>query len=99
MKKAKIKELEKRGFKEIRIDIGDKVICDNCGMDYSDRTETGGFLIGSRGWCPSCEPETRKLLKQYNELGCITAECPPNMSHKDWILAWRKGRHLGIIRN
>jgi len=74
----------------VNLNVGDSVICDNCNADFSHRTESGGFLIGSRGWCPDCEAESRALLRRYNEEHLITATCPSDMSHRDWILSIRR---------
>lgn len=76
-------------FKVFRLDMGDKVICDNCNADVSNSPKSGGFIIGSRGWCPECESESRALLRKYGEEHLITAVCPADMSHADWIRSIR----------
>ena len=67
------------------LDPGDMVICDICGVDWTDSTKSGGFLRGSYAVCPDCEDGERKKLKFYGELHHIRATCPPKKSFADWV--------------
>lgn len=75
-----------------KIDIGNSVMCDSCNEDYSNSTESGGFLFGSYAYCPKCAtPERLKKIDEYGELSYIKGYCPPEMSYKDWVLSLRGG--------
>lgn len=73
----------------IIIDAGKTVICDMCNKDYSDSEAKGGILFGSKGVCPLCVPRMMPDIIAYNETQYIKAECPKDMSFKDWILTMR----------
>lgn len=74
---------------EINIDMENQVICDDCNEDWTNRPETGGFIFGSRGICPDCEPKWRKSIKETGEEWYIKAECPPNQSFYNFIMDYR----------
>ena len=67
-------------------DLGDTVLCDMCGDDYSDRTETGGILFGSKALCPSCAPKTEREAKKYREEHYIRGRCPEGMEYRRWVI-------------
>jgi hypothetical protein len=69
----------------IVIDPGRQVICDICSGDWTDRPESGGILVLSKGVCPDCTPRMLESIKKYNEEWSIKGECPKDMSHADWI--------------
>lgn len=73
------------------IDIGNTVICDWCGVDYTNSDAKGGVLFGSRGCCPVCEPEVVASAKRYNETNYIKGYCPEGMTFREWILQLRGG--------
>lgn len=73
-------------------DIGNTVMCDKCGEDYSNSDESGGFLFGSYAYCPKCAKEEIEGIREYREEGHIRAYCPDGKSFRDWILGdIRKG--------
>jgi hypothetical protein len=75
-----------------KIDVGNTVICDICGKDWTNRTETGGWLFASSAYCPDCAtPEKYQAIKGYHEEKYITALCPERLSFKDWVLSLRGG--------
>ncbi len=74
-----------------QIDIGNAVVCDCCNEDFTNSDEQGGFIMTARGVCPRCEPRMRASLKKYNEEHHIISECPPGMSHREYILRSRGG--------
>jgi hypothetical protein len=80
------------------IDIGNKVICDMCGEDWTNRTESGGFLFGSYGVCPTCAPDFLRKVKGYREEWNIRAWCPAGMSHRDWIIGLRGGNNKIVYK-
>lgn len=75
--------------KTITIDPGDKVYCDFCNIDFTDRDDTGGFLFGSKAVCPACEDEMLSTIEEYNEQHLIKAYCPKSYSFADWIRTMR----------
>ena len=70
-------------------DVGDVVICDLCGKDYTNSNACGGIIFGSKAVCPECLPEFMKGIKKYNEQHYIKATCPENVTFKDFILKHR----------
>ena len=74
-------------------DLGDSVICDICGADYTTSNESGGFLFGSYAYCPKCAVESLKTIHQYNEQKYIKEFCPPNLSFREWCLQLRAGEN------
>jgi hypothetical protein len=69
--------------------LGDSVVCDLCGDDYTERTDPGGFIFGSKAVCPTCEPQVMADVAQYGEQKYIRATCPPDTSFADFIRKWR----------
>ena len=41
------------------------VICDICKVDYTRKSEVGGFIIGETLICPKCSVGLLPVLKQY----------------------------------
>jgi hypothetical protein len=67
------------------------VICDmSCNQDWTNRPESGGFVMDSNGVCPDCAPRLRADLTKYGELDHIKKECPPDMSYADFIREVRR---------
>ena len=88
--------LRKRGKKvmiklESTQDIGNTVLCDMCNKDWTNSKISGGFLFGSNAVCPDCSDRIRASALHYNELSYIKAECPKDMSFKDWVVSLRCG--------
>lgn len=79
------------------IDIGDTVVCDSCNDDYTHSTESGGVLVGSYAYCPTCAPKTLADLKKYDEEHLLLATCPPEMSFHDWVMQIRNDDNRIII--
>lgn len=74
-----------------KIDVGDSVICDVCGQDYTDSNESGGLLFGSNAYCPKCAGEGLSKIRGYGEEKYIKGYCPKGVSFKDWVLSLRGG--------
>lgn len=72
-------------------DVGNSVICDFCGEDWTGRPETGGFLFQSKAVCPDCAKRMLPNIKQYNEEHFIRARCPEGASFYNWVLSLTKG--------
>lgn len=74
----------------IEYDLGDKVICDTCGTDFTLRTDAGGFIFESKGICPDCAPRFLKTVKLYEEEHFIKCMALPTVPFRDFIL-WYRG--------
>lgn len=72
-----------------RIKIGDNVFCDWCGEDWTDRTEQGGFMFGSKAACPDCAPTIRASAREHGEEHFIKSECPEDDAFSDWVREMR----------
>jgi hypothetical protein len=66
-------------------DIGDIVVCDYCNADYTNNDRSGGVLCGGV-LCPDCAIQT---IRDYPD--DIEAQCPPDLSFKEWVLRLRGG--------
>lgn len=73
------------------IDIGEEVICDVCGEDFTDSDALGGILFGSYAYCPDCSPGLLDRVKEYHEESHIKAVCPPGVTFREWVLQLRGG--------
>lgn len=69
----------------IKIDIGNRVVCDYCGADCTISPVSGGFVFGSYATCPTCAPKLEADAIKYGETELIRARCPSNMSFADWV--------------
>jgi hypothetical protein len=96
IKKFEEKKMEKE--KDIVINIGQHVFCDLCNEDYSNSEEKGGFIFMGKAFCPKCAPEQRKRIREYNESYLIQANCPHDMSFKEFVLRYRKGNNKIILK-
>ena len=67
------------------INVGDRVICDWCGQEWTDRPESGGLTFVSKACCPDCAPRIRADAAAGNETHHIRSECPPELSFADWV--------------
>ena len=76
------------------IEIGDTVFCDACNEDYTNNDlATGGFIFGSKAYCPKCAEERLPVIKGYHEEHYIKAYCPEGMSFKEFVLKIRDGNN------
>ena len=76
------------------IEVGNQVICDICDGDFTNDTESkGGFLFGSKAYCPKCAEERLPSIKSYNEEHYIKAYCPGDMLFRDFVLECRGGNN------
>ena len=65
--------------------VGDHVLCDLCGKDWTDSETSGGFLFAGRGVCPDCAPDLEDKATEEGEDHFIQSRCPPQMSHAEWM--------------
>jgi hypothetical protein len=69
------------------IDIGRLVACDDCGTDYTDAKDTGGFIWHNRASCPECADRKFKALPTQQLLTLMRKglHCPSAMSFADFV--------------
>lgn len=70
----------------IKVEMGDRVVCDYCNEDFTNSKLQGGFLFGSYATCPNCAPRALRDAKKYGELNRITKTCPEGMTFKEFVL-------------
>ena len=71
------------------IPVGDIVACDDCGVDFTNRPDSGGFIFQSKAICPACARRWRRLIALYGEQHCIRAVCPEGQTFAAFVRAWR----------
>lgn len=76
-------------FETIVVDMGDTVLCDFCNKDWTNKEETGGFLLQSKAVCPDCEERIMNNIKKFKEESFIRGKCPEDMSFYNWIMTLR----------
>ena len=52
--------------------LGEVVICDSCGKDYTILEDKGGIIFGSYAYCPACSPQMISNAKKYKEENYLT---------------------------
>lgn len=72
-------------MKSETFNLGDSVICDLCGQDYTNSKAKGGITFGSKAICPTCTPEMLKNATKYNEESYIKHRCPEDKTFADWV--------------
>src|SRR5262249_25626008 len=78
-----------------KIPVGDLVVCDICGLEWTDRPDSGGFLVGDYAYCPECEtafldPEDKiEEVELLGEKHLIDAYCDPGESFADFVRRMR----------
>ncbi len=80
-------------------DVGESVICDFCGKDFSGSDAKGGLIFQSKAACPECTPRIKSNAIGYGESKFIRAECPDQMSFKDFVIGYRNGNNTVRVIN
>lgn len=79
-------------------ELGDSVICDLCGTDFTGSDEKGGFLFGSKAVCPRCAINFEKTVIKYGETHYITQRAAPNQTFVDFVINdLRKGKPAEVV--
>jgi hypothetical protein len=78
-------------------DIGNSVVCEFCGQDYTNSDEKGGFIFESKGVCPRCAPSFMSKVIGYNEQSFIRGSALPGEQFRDFILRSRGGNNTVTI--
>ena len=79
------------------IDIGNVVMCDLCGKDFTLDTSGGGYLFGTKGVGPCCAETLMKDIIKYEEQHLIRGVCPGGVSFRDWVVGLRGGNNTITI--
>lgn len=84
-----------KGSKSFSIGQHDeRVFCDaGCGQEYTNSDEKGGFILGSKAYCPTCAKDNLPTIIKYGEKSYIKAWCPEGKSFKDFVLNIRRGNN------
>ena len=69
--------------------IGSLVVCDICDKDWTNETAKGGFIFGSKAYCPDCAKRGMASIIRYGEQRYIKAECPAETSFADFVRQYR----------
>lgn len=79
------------------IDLGEVVVCDICGNDYTGKQDSGGFIFGSYAYCPQCAASRIKDIRRFNEEHMIRARCPEGKSFAEFVINYRgRGATISI---
>jgi hypothetical protein len=76
-------------MKIIVIDLGNKVLCDFCNKDWTNKDKSGGFIFGSKAVCPDCEKRILKNINKYDEQRFINGICKKKQSFYKFVLEYR----------
>jgi hypothetical protein len=71
-----------------QVDIGNTVVCDFCGKDYTHSREKGGLIMGSYAVCPRCE--------RYGMLRDADYVSRPRESFRNFVIRTRKYSTVGM---
>lgn len=72
---------------ETILHVGGHVECDFCSKEFTDSTESGGFLFGSYAVGPCCAATPIRADERKH----IKGRCPEGMSFRDFVLKLRGG--------
>jgi hypothetical protein len=78
-------------------DIGDTVLCDLCGEDYTLSDAKGGILFSSKGICPTCAPRIETDAIAFGETRFIIARAEPDETFASFIRRIRNGNNTITI--
>jgi hypothetical protein len=84
-------------MKTTHFNLGYTVLCDYCNTDFTDSSEQGGLMFGSKAVCPRCAPKLEEDAKRYNETHFIRERCPEGVSFKDFVIFILRGGFPGRI--
>jgi hypothetical protein len=69
----------------ITIEMGRRVVCDDCDAEMTDSPAVGGILFQSKALCPTCAPKWEARAVQHGETRFIRGRCPEGKSFADWV--------------
>lgn len=65
------------------------VFCDMCYEDYTDRPESGGFVVKGYAYCPRCAAKYAERIYRVGEERDIRARCRPGQSFANFVREYR----------
>lgn len=71
------------------VELGRIVVCDICNEDCTESKEVGGFIFGSKAYCPKCAAEALPRIREYNKEHFIRARCPDAVAFADFVRGYR----------
>jgi hypothetical protein len=81
------------------IDIGDEVICDDCGKVWTPTdTAEGGLSSQSRAICPDCAPQWAASAKKYGEEKFISGRQRAGETFHAYVMRIRDGDNTVVIQ-
>lgn len=86
-------------YHKSEFDIGEIVICDLCGDDYTFSDAKGGILFGSKACCPNCTPKIERDARHYGELHFIANRAKPDETFKAFVLRMRGGNNKVTVES
>ena len=81
------------------VDIGNIVVCDLCGEDFTLSDKKGGIVFQSSAYCPDCTRGIMPTIILYNEKHFIIATANPDETFKDFVLRIRNGNNTIQVKN
>jgi hypothetical protein len=72
-------------------DLGEVVVCDLCGVDYTFSDAVGGMLFGSNGCCPECTGRMKPDVIKHDEEKYIRARANEGETFRAFCLRMRGG--------
>lgn len=73
----------------IRVDVGERVYCDDCSREYTASDETGGVLFQSKAIGPCCAAKWLDRARRYDETRFVRRICPPGVAFAEWVRGLR----------
>lgn len=77
----------------ISIDVGDRVVCDACDVNFTNSDAVGGLLFQSKAICPVCTPRLMKSVEKFGEQRFIRGRAEPGETFKAFVLRIRGGNN------
>lgn len=75
--------------------VGDRVFCDDCGIEYTDSEDPGGIAFGrsaGKAICGRCAPKWIALARKHGETHLIKALCPITKPFAQFVRELREAR-------
>lgn len=75
--------------------VGNRVFCDDCGVEYTDNDACGGLAFGrsaGKAICPVCAPKWIASAKRHGETHLVKAVCPEHKTFAQFVRELREAR-------
>lgn len=71
------------------INAGHSVQCDICGEDFTESQSFGGFVFGSKAYCPTCARAGESTIREFHEEHLIRARARQDETFGDFVRRYR----------